>query len=122
MFFYYFTIRGKPKICNTNLSFCLCVDVFVTGARDGKIMIWDVRCNRKNGFNNPTITISGGHVLPVKGTTPLSGKKRRSRRTSMYQSVSKKKKIPHTQDKVMRRSRSTAQQYKRGERALLNKE
>ena len=91
MFVYYFTIRGKPKICNTNLSFCLCVDVFVTGARDGKIMIWDVRCNRKNGFNNPTITISGGHVLPVKGTTPLSGKKRRSRRTSMYQSVSKKK-------------------------------
>ena len=99
----------------------MCVDVFVTGARDGKIMIWDVRCNRKNGFNNPTITISGGHVLPVKGTTPLSGKKRRSRRTSMYQSVSKKKRF------LIPKIRSWAdlevrQQYKRGEHALPNKE
>lgn len=60
----------------------------MTGARDGKIMIWDTRCNRKNGYNNPIETISGGHVLPIKETTTLSGKKRRPRRTSMYQAVS----------------------------------
>ena len=82
------TVSQKKKFKYKSV-FLSQTDVFVTGARDGKIMIWDVRCNRKNGFNNPTITISGGHVLPVKGTTPLSGKKRRSRRTSMYQSVNK---------------------------------
>ena len=64
------------------------IDIFVTGARDGKVMIWDTRCNRKNGFNNPLKTISGAHVLPIKETTALSGKKKRSRRTSMYQAVS----------------------------------
>lgn len=66
-----------------------CKDIFVTGARDGKIMLWDTRCNRKNGFNNPIDTIAGAHILPMKETTTLTGKKRRSRRTSMYQADSK---------------------------------
>ncbi|XP_066931067.1 denticleless protein homolog [Clytia hemisphaerica] len=68
-----------------------CKDMFVTGARDGKIMIWDARCNRKNGYNIPVKTISGGHVLPVKESNALtgSGKKRRSRRNSMFQADAK---------------------------------
>ena len=51
-------------------------------------MVWDTRCNRKNGFFNPMKTISHAHVLPVKTGVKLSGKKRKSRRTSMYTAVS----------------------------------
>lgn len=61
--------------------------VFITGARDGNIMAWDTRCNRKNGFYNPMNTIAHAHVMPVKETLTLSGRKRRSRRSSMYSAV-----------------------------------
>lgn len=73
---------------NVLVIYFLFLGVFVTGARDGNIMEWDTRCNRKNGFLNPMNTISHAHAVPVKEAATLSGKKRRSRRTSMFSAVS----------------------------------
>ncbi|XP_077138423.1 denticleless protein homolog [Ranitomeya variabilis] len=50
--------------------------VFSTGGRDGNIMVWDIRCNKKDGFYRQVKQISGAHNAPDK-QTPLKIKKRK---------------------------------------------
>ncbi|NXO83960.1 DTL protein, partial [Sitta europaea] len=50
--------------------------VFCTGGRDGNIMIWDTRCNKKDGFYRQVNQISGAHNV-VDKQTPSKGKKKR---------------------------------------------
>ena len=62
--------------------------VFATGARDGKIMIWDTRCHMKNGFYGPTNVIHGAHVRTEKNSVHINSRKRKPRRPSVLSSVS----------------------------------
>ncbi|XP_069810339.1 denticleless protein homolog [Dendropsophus ebraccatus] len=50
--------------------------VFCTGGRDGNIMVWDTRCNKKDGFYRQVKQITGAHNAPDK-KTPLKTKKRK---------------------------------------------
>ncbi|XP_077637907.1 denticleless protein homolog [Lonchura striata] len=50
--------------------------VFCTGGRDGNIMVWDTRCNKKDGFYRQVNQISGAHNVAEK-QTPSKLKKRR---------------------------------------------
>ncbi|XP_068795889.1 denticleless protein homolog isoform X2 [Struthio camelus] len=50
--------------------------VFCTGGRDGNIMVWDIRCNKKDGFYRQVNQISGAHNV-VDKQTPSKTKKRR---------------------------------------------
>ncbi|XP_064302256.1 denticleless protein homolog [Phalacrocorax carbo] len=50
--------------------------VFCTGGRDGNIMVWDTRCNKKDGFYRQVNQISGAHNV-VDKQTPSKLKKRR---------------------------------------------
>ncbi|XP_072503993.1 denticleless protein homolog isoform X2 [Notamacropus eugenii] len=49
--------------------------VFCTGGRDGNIMVWDTRCNKKDGFYRQVNQISGAHNTLDK-PTPLKSKKK----------------------------------------------
>ncbi|XP_074078715.1 denticleless protein homolog isoform X2 [Macrotis lagotis] len=49
--------------------------VFCTGGRDGNIMVWDTRCNKKDGFYRQVNQISGAHNTLDK-STPLKSKKK----------------------------------------------
>ncbi|XP_056424233.1 denticleless protein homolog isoform X2 [Hyla sarda] len=51
--------------------------VFSTGGRDGNIMVWDTRCNKKDGFYRQVNQITGAHNAPDK-RTPLKVKKRKT--------------------------------------------
>ncbi|KAM9703140.1 denticleless protein homolog [Menidia menidia] len=53
--------------------------VFCTGARDGNIMVWDIRCSKRDGFYRQVKQINGAHNKTE--TNPLSKTKRR--RSSM---------------------------------------
>lgn len=59
---------------------------FSTGARDGNIMVWDIRCNVpvRDGFYKPVITIRNAHTVQIN--TPQRVKKR-SRRVSVAKPV-----------------------------------
>ncbi|KAM5163191.1 denticleless protein homolog [Mantella aurantiaca] len=48
--------------------------VFSTGGRDGNVMVWDTRCNKKDGFYRQVNQITGAHNAPDK-QTPLKKKK-----------------------------------------------
>ncbi|XP_072265937.1 denticleless protein homolog [Pyxicephalus adspersus] len=50
--------------------------VFSTGGRDGNIMVWDTRCNKKDGFYRQVNQITGAHNAPDK-QTPLKMKKKK---------------------------------------------
>ncbi|XP_039593884.1 denticleless protein homolog [Polypterus senegalus] len=50
--------------------------VFCTGGRDGNIMVWDMRCSKKDGFYKHVKQISGAHNKPSK-ETPLKQKKKK---------------------------------------------
>ncbi|XP_007670532.1 denticleless protein homolog isoform X1 [Ornithorhynchus anatinus] len=50
--------------------------VFCTGGRDGNIMVWDTRCNKKDGFYRQVNQISGAHNISDK-QTPLKFKKKK---------------------------------------------
>ncbi|NXU09430.1 DTL protein, partial [Pardalotus punctatus] len=50
--------------------------VFCTGGRDGNIMVWDTRCNKKDGFYRQVNQISGAHNV-VDKQTPSKPKKKR---------------------------------------------
>ncbi|XP_075004028.1 denticleless protein homolog [Calonectris borealis] len=50
--------------------------VFCTGGRDGNIMVWDTRCNKKDGFYRQVNQISGAHNV-VDKQTPCKPKKKR---------------------------------------------
>ncbi|CAN2387418.1 signal transduction involved in G2 DNA damage checkpoint [Pristimantis euphronides] len=50
--------------------------VFSTGGRDGNIMVWDTRCNKKDGFYRQVNQMTGAHNAPDK-QTPLKTKKRK---------------------------------------------
>ncbi|XP_007426933.1 denticleless protein homolog [Python bivittatus] len=49
--------------------------VFCTGGRDGNIMIWDTRCNKKDGFYRQVKQISGAHNIIDKTPSKLKKKK-----------------------------------------------
>ncbi|KAF4082529.1 hypothetical protein AMELA_G00152550 [Ameiurus melas] len=53
--------------------------VFCTGGRDGNIMLWDMRCSKKDGFYRQTKQISGAH-MKVERNTPQTKKKRATSR------------------------------------------
>ncbi|XP_051501016.1 denticleless protein homolog [Myxocyprinus asiaticus] len=40
--------------------------VFSTGGRDGNIMLWDIRCSKKDGFYRQVKQISGAHMKPER--------------------------------------------------------
>ena len=61
--------------------------VFATGARDGKIMIWDTRCSTKNGYYAPMNIIHGAHVRIDKNSMHVNNRKRKPRRASMLSPV-----------------------------------
>ncbi|NXI45265.1 DTL protein, partial [Galbula dea] len=54
--------------------------VFCTGGRDGNIMVWDTRCNKKDGFYRQVNQISGAHNMPDKQTPSKPKKKRQNLR------------------------------------------
>ncbi|KAM4041158.1 denticleless protein homolog [Anomaloglossus baeobatrachus] len=60
--------------------------VFSTGGRDGNIMVWDIRCNKKDGFYRQVKQISGAHNAPNK-QTPLKMKKRKPTARGLAPSV-----------------------------------
>ena len=52
--------------------------IFATGARDGNVMVWDMRCNRRTGrFCQPVNVISNAHTEKVPGTPQTTKKKTR---------------------------------------------
>ncbi|XP_020603449.1 denticleless protein homolog [Orbicella faveolata] len=52
--------------------------IFATGARDGNVMVWDMRCNRRTGrFCQPVNVISNAHTEKVPGTPQTTKKKAR---------------------------------------------
>ncbi|KAF5898635.1 denticleless protein [Clarias magur] len=53
--------------------------VFCTGGRDGNIMLWDMRCSKKDGFYRQVKQISGAH-MKVERNTPQTKKKRATSR------------------------------------------
>ncbi|KFR06181.1 Denticleless protein, partial [Nipponia nippon] len=54
--------------------------VFCTGGRDGNIMVWDTRCNKKDGFYRQVNQISGAHNVADKQTPSKPKKKRQNLR------------------------------------------
>ncbi|XP_028398798.1 denticleless protein homolog B-like isoform X3 [Dendronephthya gigantea] len=50
--------------------------VFATGARDGNIMVWDMRCNKRDGHYKPVNTIHNCHSTLPTTSTPQRTKKR----------------------------------------------
>ncbi|XP_069030051.1 denticleless protein homolog [Embiotoca jacksoni] len=60
--------------------------VFCTGARDGNIMVWDIRCSKKDGFYRQVKQISGAHNK-AETNPPSKTKKRRSSMRGMAPSV-----------------------------------
>uniref|UniRef100_A0AAX7VFH7 Denticleless E3 ubiquitin protein ligase homolog n=1 Tax=Astatotilapia calliptera TaxID=8154 RepID=A0AAX7VFH7_ASTCA len=60
--------------------------VFSTGARDGNIMIWDMRCSKKDGFYRQVNQISGAHNK-AETNPPSKTKKRRGGMRGMAPSV-----------------------------------
>ncbi|NXJ60382.1 DTL protein, partial [Rostratula benghalensis] len=54
--------------------------VFCTGGRDGNIMVWDMRCNKKDGFYRQVNQISGAHNVVDKQTPSKPKKKRQNLR------------------------------------------
>ncbi|NWI88468.1 DTL protein, partial [Pitta sordida] len=54
--------------------------VFCTGGRDGNIMVWDTRCNKKDGFYRQVNQISGAHNVIDKQTPSKPRKKRQNLR------------------------------------------
>ncbi|OCT79388.1 hypothetical protein XELAEV_18026201mg [Xenopus laevis] len=50
--------------------------VFSTGGRDGNIMVWDTRCNKKDGFYRQVNQITGAHNA-IDKQTPSKVKKRK---------------------------------------------
>ncbi|XP_012870723.1 PREDICTED: denticleless protein homolog isoform X1 [Dipodomys ordii] len=53
--------------------------VFCTGGRDGNIMVWDIRCNKKDGFYRQVNQISGAHNASDKQTPSKPKKKQNSK-------------------------------------------
>uniref|UniRef100_A0A8C3WB44 Denticleless protein homolog n=1 Tax=Catagonus wagneri TaxID=51154 RepID=A0A8C3WB44_9CETA len=53
--------------------------VFCTGGRDGNIMVWDTRCNKKDGFYRQVNQISGAHNTIDKQTPSKPKKKQNSK-------------------------------------------
>ncbi|CAH1792154.1 unnamed protein product [Owenia fusiformis] len=58
--------------------------VFASGSRDGHIMIWDARCNEKDGFMCPTMTIKNAHCCHTVART--TKQKRGSKATTVQDS------------------------------------
>ncbi|XP_062429560.1 denticleless protein homolog [Rhea pennata] len=52
--------------------------VFCTGGRDGNIMVWDIRCNKKDGFYRQVNQISGAHNVVDKQTPSKTKKKKQN--------------------------------------------
>lgn len=60
--------------------------VFCTGARDGNIMVWDMRCTKKDGFHKQVKQISGAHNKAEENSL-FKTKKRRNSSRGMAPSV-----------------------------------
>ncbi|KAM9297604.1 denticleless protein homolog [Morus bassanus] len=52
--------------------------VFCSGGRDGNIMVWDTRCNKRDGFYRQVNQISGAHNVVDKQTPSKLKKKRQN--------------------------------------------
>ncbi|XP_077567362.1 denticleless protein homolog [Stigmatopora nigra] len=60
--------------------------VFSTGARDGNILVWDIRCSKKDGCYKPVKQIQGAHNK-AESNHPSKTKKRRLSTRGMAPSV-----------------------------------
>ncbi|KAH0622721.1 hypothetical protein JD844_025263 [Phrynosoma platyrhinos] len=60
--------------------------VFCTGGRDGNIMVWDTRCNKKDGFYRQVKQISGAHNI-IDKQTPSNLKKKKQNVRGLAPSV-----------------------------------
>uniref|UniRef100_A0A8C6WRJ1 Denticleless E3 ubiquitin protein ligase homolog (Drosophila) n=1 Tax=Neogobius melanostomus TaxID=47308 RepID=A0A8C6WRJ1_9GOBI len=60
--------------------------VFCTGARDGNIMVWDMRCTKKDGYYKQVKQISGAHNK-AEANSLFKTKKKRSSTRGMAPSV-----------------------------------
>ena len=58
------------------------VVVFATGARDGNVMVWDIRCNKRDGYYKPVNTIHNCHSTLANTGTPQRSNRRGRRRSS----------------------------------------
>ena len=57
--------------------------VFATGARDGHVMVWDMRCNRRSAhFTQPINIISNAHTDRSPVTPQTTKKKTRKSSTT----------------------------------------
>ncbi|XP_057679234.1 denticleless protein homolog [Corythoichthys intestinalis] len=54
--------------------------VFCTGARDGNILVWDIRCSKKDGFYKPVKQIQGAHNKAESNHSSKTKKRRLSTR------------------------------------------
>ncbi|KAK3751474.1 hypothetical protein QZH41_009185 [Actinostola sp. cb2023] len=66
---------------------------FGTGARDGNIMIWDIRCNRRSDFYKPVNIIHNAHTIQLNGT-PQRVRKRSRRGSAVQANTDSQQSVP----------------------------
>ena len=81
--------QDSLSVINNIISMSCLLVVFATGARDGNVMVWDIRCNRRSGhYNEPVNVISNAHTENTPGTPQIIKKKTRRSSSTKAASVS----------------------------------